>query len=233
LAIEDGRRHVGLLDRDDELAREPRRLQAPRIEDKDEPLAVTGSSACDVGRDQAPRISERLEDEAKALRSSRASSIATTSNRETISAMHRRSKRSRRGESSDSERHFSVTRPKARRFQVATRRLRSRCRGGIATLRAAATSPAVLLERDVDIRLAGIWAELARFDELTLEVAAALIRAADSRGYCDVLAEDNPESSAALMRPSSESGGQDEPRRGAAHRLTLSCRRSGMGASGS
>ena len=79
---------------------------------------------------------------------------------------------------------------------------------------------------------------LSRFDqsashELTLEVAAALIRAADSRGYCDVLAEDNPESSAALMRPSSEGGGQDEPRGGAAHRLTLSCRRSGMGASGS
>jgi hypothetical protein len=45
--------------------------------------------------------------------------------------------------------------------------LRSRCRGGIATLRAAATSPAELLSLEVDIRLAGIWAELARFDELT------------------------------------------------------------------
>jgi hypothetical protein len=32
--------------------------------------------------------------------------------------MQRKSKRSRRGESSDSERHFSVTRPNARRFRL-------------------------------------------------------------------------------------------------------------------
>lgn len=77
----------------------------------------------------------------RALRSSPASSIATTSKREMTSAMQRRSKRSRRGESSCSERHFSVTRPKARRFQVATRRLRSRCRGGIVSSRATTSRP--------------------------------------------------------------------------------------------
>lgn len=49
-----------------------------------------------------------------------------------------------------------------------------------------------LLELDVDVRLAALWAELARFDELTLEVVAAFLRAAYAQGYCDVLAEDVP-----------------------------------------
>jgi hypothetical protein len=49
-----------------------------------------------------------------------------------------------------------------------------------------------LLQLDVDVRLAGLWAELARFDELTLEVVAAFLRAAYAQGYCDVLAEENP-----------------------------------------
>jgi hypothetical protein len=49
-----------------------------------------------------------------------------------------------------------------------------------------------LLELDVDVRLAALWAELARFDELTLEVVAAFLRAAYAQGYCDVLAEAVP-----------------------------------------
>ena len=49
-----------------------------------------------------------------------------------------------------------------------------------------------LLELEVDVRLAALWAELARFDELTLEVVAAFLRAAYAQGYCDVLAEDVP-----------------------------------------
>ena len=66
LAIETRGRYVGLLfDRDDELAREPRWLQAPRVEDKDEPLAVAGPAACDVGGDEAPRVPENLEDKTK------------------------------------------------------------------------------------------------------------------------------------------------------------------------
>ena len=66
LAIETSRRHVGLLfDRDDEFAGEARGLQAPRVEEKDESLTVTGSTACDVGGDEAPCIPERLEDETK------------------------------------------------------------------------------------------------------------------------------------------------------------------------
>jgi hypothetical protein len=66
LAIKDGRRQVGLLlDRDDELAGEPRRLHTPRVEDEDESFTVAGSTARDVGGDKAPRISERLKNEAK------------------------------------------------------------------------------------------------------------------------------------------------------------------------
>jgi hypothetical protein len=49
-----------------------------------------------------------------------------------------------------------------------------------------------LLQLDVDVRLAGLWAELGRFDELTLEVVAAFLRAAYAQGYCDVLDEENP-----------------------------------------
>ena len=117
-------------------------LQAPRVETKASRSAVTGSTACDVGGDEAPTCprAPRGRDEG-ALRSSRASSIATTSKRETMSAMQRKSKRSRLGESSWPERHFSVTRPKARRLQVATRRLRSRCLGGIVPFSAAMSRP--------------------------------------------------------------------------------------------
>lgn len=60
--------------------------------------------------------------------------------------------------------------------------------------RALAREPSAieLLELDADVRLAALWADLARFDELTLEVVAAFLRAAYTQGYCDVLAEDDP-----------------------------------------
>src|SRR5829696_502871 len=180
---------------------------------------------------QAPRISERLEDEAKALRSSRASSIATTLKRETISTSSA-GRRDLVGANRWIPSATSRSRPKARRLQVATKRLRSRCRGGIATLRAAAASPAELLALDVDLRLAGIWAELARFDELTLEVSAALIRAADSRATATFSPRATrralPRSCALHPR-----GAARMNRDAGRPRLTLSCRRSGMGASGS
>lgn len=49
-----------------------------------------------------------------------------------------------------------------------------------------------ILKLNVDLRLAGLWAELLRCDQLTLEVVAAFLRAAYAQGYCDVLAEGNP-----------------------------------------
>ena len=61
-----------------------------------------------------------------ALRLSLASCTATTSNLETISAMHSRECRSRLGESSSADSRFSVRSPKARTFQVAIRRFQSR-----------------------------------------------------------------------------------------------------------
>jgi hypothetical protein len=54
------------------------------------------------------------------------------SKRETISAMQRTSKTSRRGSSPFSERHLSVTSLSALTFQVATSRFRSSCFAGMA-----------------------------------------------------------------------------------------------------
>ena len=49
-----------------------------------------------------------------------------------------------------------------------------------------------LLELDIDLRLADLWAEAAEVDEWSLDVVAALMRAAYGKGYCDALTEDEP-----------------------------------------
>ena len=48
-----------------------------------------------------------------------------------------------------------------------------------------------LLELDIDLRLADLWAE-AWVDEWSIDVVAALMRAAYGKGYCDALTEDDP-----------------------------------------
>ncbi len=49
-----------------------------------------------------------------------------------------------------------------------------------------------LLELDIDVRLSDLWREALEIDEWNLEVAAAFMRAAYGKGYCDSLTEDSP-----------------------------------------
>jgi hypothetical protein len=49
-----------------------------------------------------------------------------------------------------------------------------------------------LLELDIDLRLADLWREAAEIGEWNLEIAAAFMRAAYGKGYCDSLTEDSP-----------------------------------------
>jgi hypothetical protein len=49
-----------------------------------------------------------------------------------------------------------------------------------------------LLELDIDLRLTDLWAEAAEIGDWSLEVVAALMRAAYGKGYCDALTEDDP-----------------------------------------
>jgi hypothetical protein len=49
-----------------------------------------------------------------------------------------------------------------------------------------------LLELDIDLRLTDLWREAAEISEWNLEVAAAFMRAAYGKGYCDALTEDAP-----------------------------------------
>jgi hypothetical protein len=49
-----------------------------------------------------------------------------------------------------------------------------------------------LLELDIDVRLADLWAEASDVEEWNLEVVAAFMRAAYGKGYCDALTEDDP-----------------------------------------
>jgi hypothetical protein len=49
-----------------------------------------------------------------------------------------------------------------------------------------------LLELDIDIRLADLWSEALAVEEWSVEVVAALMRAAYGKGYCDALTEDEP-----------------------------------------
>jgi len=49
-----------------------------------------------------------------------------------------------------------------------------------------------LLELDIDLRLAELWREAAEIGEWNLEIAAAFMRAAYGKGYCDALTEDAP-----------------------------------------
>jgi len=55
-----------------------------------------------------------------------------------------------------------------------------------------------LLELDMDIRLADLWAEAAQIQEWDLWTAAAFMRAAYGRAYCDALQE-LPENLGRLM----------------------------------
>ena len=49
-----------------------------------------------------------------------------------------------------------------------------------------------LLELDIDLRLADLWRELCEITDWNLEIAAAFMRAAYGKGYCDALSEDDP-----------------------------------------
>ena len=49
-----------------------------------------------------------------------------------------------------------------------------------------------LLELDIDLRIADLWREAADIQEWSLEIAAAFMRAAYGKGYCDALTEDSP-----------------------------------------
>jgi hypothetical protein len=49
-----------------------------------------------------------------------------------------------------------------------------------------------LLELDIDLRLTDLWREAADISEWNLEVAAAFMRAAFGKGYCDALTESSP-----------------------------------------
>ena len=64
-----------------------------------------------------------------------------------------------------------------------------------------------LLELDIDVRLADLWAEAAEVGEWNLEVVAAFMRAAYGKGYCDALTEDDQGSSAATTGTASRSAG--------------------------
>jgi hypothetical protein len=49
-----------------------------------------------------------------------------------------------------------------------------------------------LLELDIDLRVTDLWREAAEITEWNLEVAAAFMRAAYGKGYCDALTETPP-----------------------------------------
>ena len=49
-----------------------------------------------------------------------------------------------------------------------------------------------LLELDIDLRLADLWRELSEIQEWNMEIAAAFMRAAYGKGYCDALTEESP-----------------------------------------
>jgi len=49
-----------------------------------------------------------------------------------------------------------------------------------------------LLELDIDLRLADLWGEAVAVEEWSLDVVAALMRAAYGKGYCDALTEADP-----------------------------------------
>ena len=45
------------------------------------------------------------------------------------------------------------------------------------------------LDLDLDLRLRDVWRQIDHFEQLTLEVVAALLRAAYGQGYVDALRE--------------------------------------------
>jgi hypothetical protein len=101
--------------------------------DKDETLTISGSTPCNVGGDEAPCLPECLEHEAETLRSSGA-----FFDRHHVEAGNDLGYAAQ-VEEIPSGRVVLLRSPllsspaDARRFQVAMRRLRSRCRGGIAS----------------------------------------------------------------------------------------------------
>ncbi len=53
-------------------------------------------------------------------------------------------------------------------------------------------SPIELLELDIDLRMAALWADVLEVDEWTDDVVLALMRAAYGQGYADALNEERP-----------------------------------------
>jgi hypothetical protein len=53
-------------------------------------------------------------------------------------------------------------------------------------------SPIELLELDIDLRLADLWASMVEVDEWSADIVMALMRAAYGKGYCDALVEEEP-----------------------------------------
>jgi len=53
-------------------------------------------------------------------------------------------------------------------------------------------SPIELLELDIDLRMAALWADALELDEWTDGVVLALMRAAYGQGYADALNEERP-----------------------------------------
>jgi hypothetical protein len=64
----------------------------------------------------------------------------------------------------------------------------------LATVKAMGKRPSriELLELDIDLRLADLWGEAVAVDEWSLDVVAALMRAAYGKGYCAALTEADP-----------------------------------------
>ena len=53
-------------------------------------------------------------------------------------------------------------------------------------------SPIELLELDIDLRLADLWAGMVEVDEWSADIVMALMRVAYGKGYCDALSEEDP-----------------------------------------
>lgn len=62
------------------------------------------------------------------------------------------------------------------------------CRG----LPVRSPSPIELLELDIDLRMAALWADVLETDEWSDDVVLALMRAAYGQGYADALNEERP-----------------------------------------
>ena len=77
-------------------------------------------------------------------------------------------------------------------------------------------SPIELLELDIDLRIADLWAELAEVDDWSVDIVVALMRAAYGQGYRDALTEEEP---GVLCRDHSDVARSEERRVGKECRL--------------